>query len=129
MESGKNPWICACFIPVSGTEHLLEMLVANADPASEDIRQFSVEWVAAYRKNLLETPLPDADEILKKAAGEMNLYEEVKEFGIMEAEKVLHNVFWSLYGSGGSQRRRGGVLYGHPGGAGTWQGRTGGAGL
>jgi len=103
-KTGKTHGFVPVFISVSSTEHLLETLVANADPASEDdIKKFSPERVAAYRKELLETPLPDADEILQKAAGEMNLYEEAKAFGILEAEKSMHNVFWSLFGSGSNE--------------------------
>lgn len=98
-KTGKTHGFVPVFISVSGTEHLLEMLVSNAEPELDDIKKFSPERVAAYRKNLLETPLPDADEILKKAAGGMNLYEEAEEFGIVEAEKILHNEFWSLFGS------------------------------
>ncbi|MCM1045516.1 MAG: DUF4253 domain-containing protein [Candidatus Gastranaerophilales bacterium] len=102
-KTGKTHGFVPVFISVNGTEHLLQMLVDNADPKAGDIRNFSPERVAAYRKSLLETPLPDAEEILKKAAVKMNLHEEAKEFGVMEAGESEHNVFWSLFGFGSNE--------------------------
>lgn len=99
-KSGQKKGFVPVFVSVNSQEHLMEMLVENADPDAKKMEDFSVERVEKYRKELLSKPLPDGREILRSRVGSMDLEEEVKGRGSLPTGGGIHNEFCSLFQTG-----------------------------
>ena len=99
-KSGQKKGFVPVFVSVNNLEHLMEMLVENADPEAKRMEDFSVERVQRYRKELLSKPLPDGTDVLKSRVSSMDLEEEANWFGSLPTGGGIHNEFLSLFHTG-----------------------------